>query len=90
MNMNSLINIIKIYLENPQDKDMERVLNRESNKRNLINLYKSNLALGLMINKLECKEERLLMLIDEILNSIPESYLQGYNWEDDLKDIMGN
>lgn len=38
--MKSLFNIIQIYLENPSDKDMERVLERESTKNNTIKMYK--------------------------------------------------
>ncbi len=37
--MRSLFKIIETYLENPQDKDMERVLNRESDKRNVLKMY---------------------------------------------------
>ena len=38
--MKSLFNIIQIYLENPSDKDMERVLERELTKTNTIKMYK--------------------------------------------------
>ena len=37
--MRSLFNIIEIYLENPQDKDIERALNREFDKRNVVKMY---------------------------------------------------
>ena len=40
--MKSLFNIIQIYLENPSDKDMERVLERELTKTNTIKMYKKN------------------------------------------------
>ena len=55
-----LLNIIRIYLDNPNDKDMERALESYSNKNNTVKLYHK-------IKQLEKENAELRELLGEIL-----------------------
>lgn len=79
--MKSLLNAIKIYLDNPTDTDIERVIERYSNKNNTVKLYHKK-------KQLEEENERLECLIVDILTSIPSHFLEGYpDWDNELTRI---
>ena len=86
--MRSLFKIIETYLENPQDKDMERVLNRESDKRNVLKMYEKIQDLERQLAEARELEKKAfwsaLNITDEDFNSRDT----GGNCFDEVKQIF--
>jgi len=52
-----LLNIVRIYLDNPNDRDMERTLESYSNKNNTVKLYHKIKDLERQLEEAERKEK---------------------------------
>ena len=84
--MKSLFNIIEIYLENPSDKDMERVLERESTKNNTVKMYEKIYDLERQLE--EAKEDIETYKYDfETLVSILHDCLHNMSQEECLDTL---
>ena len=74
-----LLNIVRIYLDNPNDIDMERTLERYSNKNNTVKLYHKIKDLERQLDEIKkllwkCKDTIQASLAEEGISDMRRSY----------------